>query len=491
MSRSGHAFFTALLLLAMGLPSARAQQGQEPQPQPQTPDQGTAPIPAYRSPLIGGAYNSDEEDADSQNLAPDTRPLSGAQNLSLGVARLTHSYWLPHFDIYSTADSNGLSASNKTGWTTYTSLMAGLDLHRTSGNSDLALSYIGGGTISNDGSVGNSAIQELEFSDRITFRRTVLSFMDQMGYLPETSFGNGGLGGLSLPGGGMPGLQNGLVPGQSILTARGQRITNSFITEIDRPLTPRSTLTFLGGYSLLHFLDNDLINSDDSFFQGGYNYQISRQNTIAVLYRFSAYRYSNFNQSIDDNTFYLSYGRRVTGRLAFQIAAGPEVVLFRMPISGASAGTGSTSTNSTTQAYWSLNTSLSYSLSRTGLGLSYSHGVGGGSGVLGGSVANTVSGSVGHQFSRTFQGGFNAGYSRNSGLAGTTASTTTDQTYSYWFSGVNLTHPMGRALNLFLNYQMQYQDSNSQFCVGPTCGTSIVRHMVSVGFSWRDHPIAF
>lgn len=485
MNRSGYAFWAALLLLAMRVPSARAQQQQE------TQDQRETPIPAYHSPLAGAADNNGTEDADSQGLGPDTRSLSGAQNLSLGFPRLTHSYWLPHFDAYSTAASNGLSASSETGWTTYTSLIGGLDLHRMSGNSDLVLNYTGGGIISNDGSMGNSVIQELQFSDRFSFRRTTLSFVDQLGYFPETAFGPGGLGGFGLPGGGALGIQNGLVPDESILTASGQRITNSFFTEIDRSLTPRSSLTFVGGYSVLHFFDNDLINSADAIFQAGYNYEMSREDTIAVLYRFSAYRYSNFNQSINDNTVQLSYGRRVTGRLAFQIAAGPEVTLFRMPISGASGGTASTSTNSTTQAYWSLYTSLRYQLRRTGLGLSYSHGVGGGSGVLAGSVGDTVSGSAVHQFSRTLNGSFNFGYSRNSGLAAFTASTTTDQAYSYWFSGVNLAHPIGRSLNLFLNYQLQYQDSNSQFCVGPTCGTSIVSHQVSVGFSWRDHPITF
>jgi hypothetical protein len=355
----------------------------------------------------------------------------------------------------------------------------------------MVLDYMGGGVISTDGSLGNAVIQQLQFSDQFTFRRTVLSFMDQAGYLPETSFGYGGLGGLILPGGGSLGLQNGVVPGQSILTARGQRVTNSFLTEIDRSLTPRSSLTFVGGYSLLHYFNINLIDFADSVFQAGYNYQMSRENTIAVLYRFNAYRYSNFNQSINDNIVQLSYGRRVTGRLAFQVGAGPEVAMLRMPISGASSGTDSTSTNYTTKAYWSLNTSLSYQLRRTGLGLAYSHALGGGSGVLAGSLADTVSGSVERQFSRSFHGSFNFGYSRNTGLAGFTASTTTDQTYGYWFGGVNLAHQMGRLLNLFLSYQVQYQGSNSQFCVGLTCGTSIVRHQASIGFNWRDHPIAF
>lgn len=495
---------TALLLFALSAPMARAQQQDQTQQPTQSPVQSAPPIPAYHSPLASIADNGDADaNADPQKLGPDTRSLAGAQDLSLGVPPLTQSYWEPRFNLTTTGDSNPLipSATGSNGWTTWTSVMAGIDFHRTSGDSDLTLNYTGGGMISNDGSASNSTLQQFGFNDKISWRRSSLTIIDQLNYVPDMTIGYGGLSGLTLPGGGSLGLQQGFIPGQSILTPMGEQLTNSFVTQDDTYLTARSSLTFVGGYSLLHYYGDNLLDMGDATFQGGYNYQMSRQDTFAVLYRFSAYRYSNFGQSINDNMVQLSYGRRVTGKLAFKVAAGPELSFFETPIApttSSTGGTGSTgtgsagssTTSSSRQIYWSLNSSLTYQLQRTGLVLSYNHGLGGGSGVLAGAVTDTVTGTVNRQMSRTVSGGVNLGFSRSTGLSisGTTPSS---QTYNYWFGGVNFTRPWSRTWNLTLSYQMQYQGSNSAFCIGPTCGTSIMRNMITLGLAWHARPLAF
>jgi hypothetical protein len=245
---------------------------------------------------------------------------------------------------------------------------------------------------------------------------------------------------------------------------------------------------------LLRYFDSNLLDYGDVTARGGYNYQVTQKNTIALLYTFSGFRYSHFSQSIDDHTAQISFARRVTGRLTFQVAAGPQVAVFRMPIPGGSGssgggeGNGASSGNST-QLYWSLNTALQYQLQRTVLGIAYNHGVSGGSGVLGGAVSDTVTGSATRQMSRTFSSGVTAGYARNNGL--TTGTTASSQTYNYWFAGASLSHPWGRSLGLTLSYQMQYQDSNAAFCIGPTCGTSVIRHLLSVGLGWHERPLLF
>ena len=78
-------------------------------------------------------------------------------------------------------------------------------------------------------------MQELGFGDKFTFRRAVLSFFDALNYLPGSSFGFGGLGGLGgtpYPGSGT-GLGSVFGPGQTILTGEGQTLGNSFVTEVD------------------------------------------------------------------------------------------------------------------------------------------------------------------------------------------------------------------------------------------------------------------
>jgi hypothetical protein len=477
--------------------AARAQQPTQAQQQPQ--DQAAQPTPAARLSPLSSLADTSGDGTEPQELLPDARPLAGAQDLSLGFPATSRSYWQPNFNLNSTGDSNGLGVTNSTGWAAYASVLGGLDVHKISGSSDLTLSYIGGGNFSSNSSIGNSTTQQLELAEKVSFRRSTLSLFDQGSYFPETSFGYGGLNGLTLPGGGSLGLLNNFLPGQSILTARGQRASNSSLVQVDTFLAPRFSLTFLGGYSLLRYVDNDLLNSGDIIFQGGYNRQLTREDTLAVFYRFNAYRYSNFNQSINDHSVQVSYGRRVTGRLAFEVAAGPEFAFLRTPITGigpaggGGSGAAALATSSTTLITWNLNASLTYQLRRTGLRLAYSHGLTGGSGVLAGALTDTVTGSISRQLSRTLGSGFDFGYARNSGLAALTTFTPASggQTYDYWFGGANLTHPFGRTLNLFLAYQLQYQNSNSMFCIGPTCKTNLVRHTVSMGLNWRGHPAAF
>ena len=131
---------------------------------------------------------------------------------------------------------------------------------------------------------------------------------------------------------------------------------------------------------------------------------------------------------------------------------------------------------------------------RTGLALTYNHGVSGGSGVQAGSVTDTVNGNVTRQLSRTFSGTWSLGYARNNGLTvgtPTSATATQNQTFGYWTTNASLNHTMGRTMTMSLNYNLQYQNSGSTFCVGPTCATSLTRHQITLSFGWHDTPIPF
>lgn len=458
-------------------------QGQTEQPQ-QSTEQPMQPIPAYHSPLAGLAGNNDQpQETNPEDLTPDTHPLAGAQDLGLGMPRTEHSYWEPSFNVFSTFDSNPLDSTNSSNWAAYTNLLVALDAHRVSNNSDLTLSYAGGGTVSSDSAYGNSVIQEFGLTDRISLRRNVISFFEQLSYIPEAGFGYGGLNGLSLPGGLGTGLQNGLIPDQSIITSQTQRVSNSSIVELDTSLTPRSTLTFLGGYTLLHFFGTGYFDSGDGLFQAGYNYQINRHDTIAVLYNFSAYRFSGMDESLNDNRVNVAYAHRVTGRLALQLAAGPEFVVSQFPVSG--TGGSGTLGLSGTKFYWSLHSGLTYAVHRGDLGVSYDHGVNGGSGVFAGAEGDSVTASASRSFSERLAGSLHFGFSKNTGIAAGS------QSYNYWLAGGDLHRSLGRSLALVLSYQFQYQTSNSSFCIGSSCGDSFTRNMISIGLSWHEHPLTF
>jgi hypothetical protein len=491
---------------AMVAPWARAQQQSsqqssqqsEQQSSQQPQNQAAQPIPAYRSPFALGTDN-DAQDANGgqQTLEPDTHSLVGAQDLSLGAPKTGYSFWTPYFELSSTLDSNGVS-TNGTGWATWATVYGGIDLRRTSSNSSLTVNYLGGGAFSDGTGTGNGVIQELGLGEQLTFRRASIAFLDQFGYLPESSFGFAGIGGAALSTGGNLGLQTGFTPNQSILTSLGQRLSNSSIVEVNTFLTPRSTLTFVGAYGLLYFFDNNLNDSREASAQAGYNYQLTRKDTIAVFYRFDGFRYDNINQSINDNTVQASYARRVTGRLAFRLAAGPSIAFSEIPISGSSGTSTETSSTAATgskirQIFWDASSSLTYQLERAQLQGSYYHGVTGGSGVLAGAQTDNVSGSASRQLTPNLNGVFTIGYSRNEGLAVTPTSTlaSSGQTYDYWFGGVNFGRTFGRSTRLQIGYQVNYQTSSAAFCVTTPCSTTFLLHQVFLSLGWNPRPIAF
>jgi hypothetical protein len=470
--------WAAVFVMILGLPRVRGQQ--------QSNGPASQLVPTLQPPLasVTGSDNAEESEVVPKTPVPDSYVLAGAQVLSPGASALSRSFWQPMFSVTSTLDTNAPTANRPAGLTAWTSLYAGIDFRRISSGSDLTLNYLGGSQVSDNGIGSTSIIHRLEFGEKLSWHRSALSFFDQLNYLPEAAFGFGAPGGQELS------IQPILTSNQSVLTTRGQRISNSFLTEVDRFLTPRSTLTFVGSYSLLHFQDAGFLNSGETVFQVGFSNQVTRKDTMALLYRFTALRYNNFDQSIDGHILQVSYGRRIAGRLTFAVATGPELGFFRTPISATTGSSGgATSTTSSARLnYWTFDTSMTYQRRRTQFRLAYDRTLSGGAGVLAGAANNQLSGSANRQLSRTLDGGLFFGYARNQGLNVVTP-TPSHQSFNYWYSQANFGHRWGRSTNMFLSYQLQFQDSNAGFCVGTNCGKSFVRHTVSLGLDWRSRPI--
>jgi len=46
--------------------------------------------------------------------------------------------------------------------------------------------------------------------------------------------------------------------------------------------------------------------------------------------------FSGLSQRIEDHSMQLSFARRITGRLSFQVGAGPAVLIYKSPLIGPS-----------------------------------------------------------------------------------------------------------------------------------------------------------
>lgn len=409
------------------------------------------------------------------------RALAGAQDLSPAPAEERRSYWEPFFNLTTVLDTNPLGVGNAVSLAPLGSFYGGADLHWASHNSDLSLNYLGGGVLSQY-STEDGPIQQIALGERMTWRHATISLFDEFGYFPEGVSEFYVPAGADLSANRDASLQPAFLPNQSIVGTLGQELTNSFLGELDVPLNQRSSLTFLESNSVLRFFRSNFLDLNDTTVQAGFNHRVTRNNTLAALYRFTAFRFSNVYQPMDGHVVQLAFGRQVTGRMAFQVAAGPELAFFRSVAAQTSPNTQPTVVQ-THQAYWSLDSSITYDIGKTVLKVGYGHSLTDGAGFLSGAVTDQFSGSIDTPVSRTLTAELIGGYARNQGLMQTTQQKT-NETYKDWFAGVTINHALSRRANIFFSYQVQRQASNF-VCVGAACGSEFTRQLISVGLTGR------
>lgn len=460
--------------------------GQQKQAGPSSPVAPYTPLDARSNPNQTDGKESSPSATDAVPMASDKRPLSGAQELTLGHVPTSHSFLLPSLLYAQILDTNVLGSADAPKRGVLSTMMGRLVLRREWSRYHLNADYAGGGFFSSTNSNLNAAFHRFSLSQTITGRRWTLLFADQIDYSPESSFGFGafaGLGGSGPGSGGVlgappSGLSPAFLPSQTILTGRTMRISNTFVGEVDYVVSPRSSFTISGSYAILHFRDPGLIDSKNAMFRTGYNYDLTKRDSLAIIYGFGMLRFGVVARDIKDHLVQIAYGRRITGRLALQLAAGPQITMFRNDLNG-----------SDKQLFWSAQTSLLYRQRNTNVGLSYLRFVTGGSGVVtGGAATNAVQAMLARQLSRKWSGFLGLGYARNSSLRPTTT-LVAGSSYNAWYANAGLSRQVGRYAGLDFSYGLQLQHSDVPLCIARVCGMSLVRHQIGLGFNWSFRPI--
>ena len=488
MSKAIRALAVMAMALTLWIPGARAQATEQPTSLPNAPS-AAPPLIESGSPI--GIQEAGTAGQEPVRTTPYNPPLSGAGDFTPGGSPVTRNFLLPAVNLSQQLDTNPFTTAHPGSPVALSSILGTLTLQRNSGRSLLTLNYVGGGTVANRQAVSNgqtdlnSIIQELEASQIVNWRRWTLLLSNQFTYFPESSFGSflgspsslaSGIG-RSL-GEGLPSLQPFLISNQSILNGRGGRVSNTFLTQMEYDFTARSSITFAGAYGFLRFLDSDLVNGSTATFMTGYNHQIDRADTVAVIYRFNAFRLGGLNGAIEDHVAQLSYGRRLTGRLAFRLAGGPEVEWPR-----------ASRVAPQSRLLWNLESALHYRISRSALDLSYSHGLTGGAGVSAGAETNQAEAAVTRSLSRAWQASFGLGYANNRSLGSAALSLLANRVFNTWFGRVRFGRSVGRGTEQFIAYVVQLQGSDAPFCAGLVCARSLVRHQITIGFNWHHRPI--
>jgi hypothetical protein len=465
------------MLLVTGAERLCAQT--DPQEPSDGPPSGAQTKPAARSipPLDPGESDQDQ----SQQLQPDTMPLTGIATPTLGSPEYRHSFWIPGVQ-YASSILSGQSGQNTNGWSVDNYIMGNLSLVKQWSRSELALNYSGGGILSS-GSQGNGSIQQLALAQTFQWNRWQLVLLDQFSYLPQTSFGFGGGTNLGTPGTGIsggpsiPSIGNGGTPNQSVFASTGPRYSNAAAAQLTYQLTRRGSITVSGVYSILHFVDPGNFDNNAIMATIGYNYQLSREDAIGLSYSFGNFQYPGQPQAFGNQVIRVTYGRKITGRLALQVAGGPQISTYRIPIDGQSTKLGG-----------NLNASLTYAMKNGSISAGYSHGLSGGSGVFLGSTLNEVTVNANRTLTRVWSGQANFGYGHNSSVAAA-SQTVFAQNYNSWIFGAGVNRPFGRNVNFAAAYSVNINKHNLGDCTGSDCNASQTINYITLSFQWHTRPL--
>jgi hypothetical protein len=459
-----------ILAAAVCLASAKAQQPPPPTTNPTPP---ATPVQPITNP--NGQQSGSNGDPASP-IQTTATVVTGGLAPSVGEAGDERSQIRIGVQAAESYDSNFSGKAAPGSWNAISSFGGHLELHRMGRSSDMMFRYAGGGSLDDQNSSLDITYHQFEASEMMQFRRWSLRLDDLFSYLPDSSFGFQMLGITQSSLGGASLLNPSVPPSQTILTSQSMRLSNVILAQAQIEASQRTAFTFTGGYGLLHYTTSGFLDPTNYNFGFGYNYALNARDVLGVSYQFNNYSFSSTNSTINDSTVMVSYGHHITGRLAFQVGAGPEFN-YDTP-SGSSIAIGRT--------FISANAGLNYQFKESSISASFSRGVTGGSGIITGSGANTAQISANHQLGRrtTIHGNF--GYSFNQSLPQQSSTATTYQGLN---AGAGLDYKIGPRADFYANYNYLRQNASGPVCVGPACAVSFDRHQIFIGFNFDFRPI--
>jgi hypothetical protein len=489
--------WTVIVVLVLSAIGAFAQdQKQDTSPiDPNAPLQPLNPSSGYpNKPPIGAARGVsapfDPQPYDPSQVTPDQNTLAGVTPFTLGSLQHKRNTFDPAISV-SQLGQTVPGESGRTVLTGVSVVSASLNFNRTWSDYHFSAIYNGGETFN----LGYNAVPTffgqvsphyqfhyLSVAQEATWARWHALLRDDFVASPGAAFTGQGMGGpglsaqlSSLVGASLTGFASGVVPSQTINTGLTMRYMNSILGQAEYSFSRRSAITFSGSYGLLHFAVPGYISNSLFNVQAGYDYLLDPFNSVAILASYGKIDYIGTGSSTTDYLGALAYGRKITGRLAFQVAVGPQEINF----------IGAGGVGNFHLLFVSVNSALSYGRRRSGVSFSYARGLNGGSGVLLGATSNTISGVAHHQFTRFWTGSVTGGYALNHSLAASGAASTQ---FDNWFIGANLGRRVGRHLEINFNYGATRQNNPAICPVVGGCGGTGLQQTLGMSVNWHLRP---
>jgi hypothetical protein len=399
-------------------------------------------------------------------------PVSGTNRIS-GLLEPSPSYFLGGLHVSTGAENNpSLLSANSSEVSSVTNLVGEFNFRKFWHHFGTSIDYTGADTLyPNYGgaALNNQQFQRVSADEVIRWTTGQLSIKDLFSYTGVRDFGSLSPGGI-----GNPTSTGSEFFGATLFAPSFDG--NLTVASLTQALTRRSSVNFSAGYSFTDYLSNSegLFNSRQASSQAGYTYQISRKSIISVQYGYRDFQFVPAVQSVVTNSAQFVFERHFSDHVDLVLGGGPERIL--------TVGTSTQSQiNATVQA------SLGYRRKRSHLDISYHRMVTPGSGVYAGGIGDTAMVSFDRRLSRSWDATISGSYDRISGLGVRSFGLQVPES-RYWLAGITVHRRLGRSLSAFANYQFNYDTFLS--CGGlNSCGPSVNRNIMLVGFDWSIHPV--
>jgi hypothetical protein len=396
------------------------------------------------------------------DTAPNALPLDGVLHYQLSASEILQ------LGYYGGGQVTGTSALS--GDVAYTS---------KSTARPFSLIFAGGLLLPNQSGQWVTTYQDVSASQGYVTRHWVFNLTDSFSFLPQSPTtglsgipGTGDIGVVPVggPGGG---------PAGGVLTVSGNRISNSLNGSVERQITPNTSISGAGSWTLLRFVDSQAIGLDYSQITGtvGVNHRFDPRTSGGVNAVYSVFDYSGYQSGPTEPNFQtrginVSFERLLSHTLSVSASAGPEWISSSngalIPSTLNVAGRGGLTYSRRFNAY-----------------LTYSRGVNGGSGVLPGALSDSIGFGGGRNYGRNWVLSITGAYTRSSGLTnltylnslqGTTTPISTppvNEVFNTIYAGVQARRRITTNLSGFLSYTAQSQSTNySLNGVNASSGTS-------------------
>jgi hypothetical protein len=497
-----------LILMAVALGGAQAQDastppttGQETQTSPgSTPPDTNSPT--TQQPIA--PYGQD-------NPAPpitENPPITGIDTPSLEPHSAPLSYLQPGVTASESVATNGANALGGSGATSISRVLASMTLQRLWSHYDLGLDYVGGVGYYDQAGEGFKALQQMDFQQKITWKRGEFAVRDSFSYLPEGNFGGayGALGSQSIASLGNSAFST--FWGNTSLGTLGlaPRVMNLSMADVSEYLSPKSAVTAAAGYAFTHFYGTDevtgtqFIGNSELSAQVGYNRVLSTKTQVALMGGYQAFDFTGAS-AFHSWIIQAMYGYRISGRMDFLIAAGPQFTdisetdtycsnpFYPVATCTANGGTVGTAVDKDQRIGAAGRVRLRYRFSKFSTELQYERFDTGGSGIFAGARSDIGQFTVTRPLSRVWNMSADLGYSRSARLEPTSLGFDANS-YTYGFAGVAVHRAFSHSFYAYGSYQFNELAFDSSFCVGSlVCNRISNRNVVTIGFDWTPRPI--